>query len=55
MNRKSSTTIARRVRSLRKRSPWLASLILHCLETRDPRAIAAMRLMLTRMGLQKVC
>ena len=55
MNRKSSDTIARRVRSLKKNSPWLASLVLHCLETRNPREIAAMRLMLTRLDLSKNC
>ncbi len=55
MNRKSSNTMARRVRSLKKNSPWLASLVLHCLETRNPREIATMRLMLTRMSLNKTC
>lgn len=53
MNQKGLKTLDQRVQSLRRRCPWLASFILHCLETRDPRAVEATRLMLTRLRLNK--
>jgi hypothetical protein len=51
---KSSHTkdVDRRMLVLKKRSPWMASLLQHCLETRDPRACGAMRVMLSRLRLK---
>ena len=53
MNQKGLKALDQRVQSLRRRCPWLASFILHCLETRDPRAVEATRLMLTRLRQNK--
>ena len=44
--------LGRKVLLLKRRSPWMASLILHCLETRDPRACDALRVMLSRLRLK---
>ena len=44
--------LGRKLVLLKKRSPWMASLILHCLESRDPRSYGALRLMLSRLRLK---
>ena len=46
--------LERKVALLKKRCPWIASLLLHCLETRNPKAFAAMRIMLARLRLHVV-
>ncbi len=43
--------LEKRVVALCNRCPWVAQLILHCLKTRNPKSIAALRLMLTRLRL----
>jgi len=43
--------LERKVSVLKKRCPWVACLLLHCLKTRNPKAFKAMRLMLNRMSL----
>ncbi|MBT3182074.1 MAG: hypothetical protein HN337_06160 [Deltaproteobacteria bacterium] len=42
--------LERRVHILKKRCPWVAMMLLHCLKTRNPKAFKAMRLMLARLG-----
>ncbi|MFA4875281.1 MAG: hypothetical protein WC956_02495 [bacterium] len=44
-----SKEVNRRIAALRKRCPWMASLIMHCLESRDPRAYEALRLLIERL------
>jgi hypothetical protein len=44
--------LGRRLILLKKRCPWMASLIQHCLESRDPRAYGALRLMITRLRMK---
>jgi hypothetical protein len=44
--------LGRKVLLLKQRCPWMASLVLHCLETRDPRACEALRVMLSRLRLK---
>jgi hypothetical protein len=44
--------LGRRVLLLKKRSPWIASIVQHCLETKDPRACGALRVMLSRLRLK---
>jgi len=41
--------LERRVAILKKRCPWVAALLLHCLKTRNPKAFKAMREMLLRL------
>ena len=41
--------LERKVQVLKRRCPWVATLILHCLRTRNPQAFEAMRLVLTRL------
>lgn len=43
--------LEKKVSVLRRRCPWVASMLLHCIKTRDPRAFRAMRLMLNRLNL----
>lgn len=42
--------LERKVADLKKRCPWVAMLLLHCLKTRNPKAFKAMKSMLTRLG-----
>lgn len=46
--------LERKVAILKRRCPWVASLLLHCLKTRNPKAFKAMRCMLTRMSLNGI-
>lgn len=41
--------VNRKLASLRKRCPWMASLIMHCLESHDPRAYDALRMLMRRL------
>ncbi len=45
--------LEKKVNLLKKRCPWVAMLLLHCLKTRDPKAFRAMRVMLTRLSLNE--
>lgn len=49
MKSSSSRDVGRKLSMLRKRCPWMASVILHCLESQNPRLCDAMRVMLTRL------
>lgn len=46
--------LERKVQVLRQRCPWVATLILHCLKTRNPQAFEAMRLVLARLRLSGI-
>lgn len=41
--------MGRKLSMLRKRCPWMASVILHCLESQNPKLCEAMRVMLARL------
>lgn len=43
--------LERKVEELKKRCPWVAALLLHCLKTRNPHALEAMRSVLMRLKL----
>ena len=47
-----SKQVDRKIETLRKHSPWMASLIRHCLESRDPRAFEALRQLMQRLRLK---
>jgi len=51
MKLSNSRALERKLEQLRKRSPWMASLILHCLENQNPRSCETMRLLLARLRL----
>jgi hypothetical protein len=42
--------LERKVADLKKRCPWVAMLLLHCLKTRNPKAFKAMKMMLSRLS-----
>lgn len=44
----------KRLLLLRKRCPWVASLIQHCLDTRNPKSCEIMRTLLLRLRLNAV-
>lgn len=46
--------LERKVSVLKKRCPWVATLILHCLKTRNPQAFTAMKSVLHRLRLSSV-
>lgn len=46
--------LERKVGVLKKRCPWVATLILHCLRTRNPQAFEAMRVVLARLRMSVV-
>ena len=46
--------LERKVQVLKRRCPWVATLILHCLRTRNPQAFEAMRMVLTRLKLSVI-
>lgn len=46
--------LEKKVQSLKKRCPWVSTLLLHCLETRNPKAIEAMKLVLMRLRLSGI-
>ncbi|MFH0799194.1 MAG: hypothetical protein V2A66_03325 [Pseudomonadota bacterium] len=41
--------LERKVSILKKRCPWVATLLLHCLKTRNPQALEAMKSVLSRL------
>lgn len=43
--------LERKVDLLKRRCPWVATLLLHCLKTRNPQAFEAMRIILVRLRL----
>ena len=43
MKLSNSRALERKLEQLRKRSPWMASLITHCLENQNPRSCETMR------------
>jgi len=47
-------TLDKRLDLLKKRCPWVASLIQHCLDTRNPKACENMRLLLLRLRMNAV-
>jgi len=47
-------TLDKRLILLKKRCPWMASLIQHCLDTKNPKACEAMRQLLFRLRLNAV-
>lgn len=46
--------IEKKVSLLKKRCPWVSTLLLHCLKTRSPQAFDALRLILARLKLTVV-
>lgn len=46
--------LERKVEVLKKRCPWVAALILHCLKTRNQHAFEAMKMVLARLRLSSV-
>ena len=54
MKLSNSRGLERKLEQLKKKSPWMASLILHCLESQNPKACEAMRLLLVRLRLNCV-
>lgn len=46
--------LERKVQVLKKRCPWVAALILHCLKTRNPQAFEAMKIVLARLRVSSV-
>ena len=46
--------LERKVDTLKRRCPWVATLLLHCLRTRNPQAFEAMRIVLTRLRLSVI-
>ena len=51
MKLSNSRELERKLEQLKKHSPWMASLILHCLENQNPRSCETMRLLLDRLRL----
>jgi len=51
MKLSNSRGLQRKLEELKKKSPWMASLIQHCLDSQNPRACEALRLLLARMRL----
>ncbi len=43
--------LEKKVSVLKRRCPWVASMLLHCLRTRDPKAFHAMKLLIARLYL----
>ena len=54
MKHSTSRGLNRKVSLLKKRCPWMASLILHCLESQNPKACEEMKLLLSRLRLNSV-
>lgn len=54
MKLSNSTEMERKLMNLKKKSPWIASLIQHCLQSQNPKAFEAMRLLLARLRLYAV-
>jgi hypothetical protein len=54
MKLSNSKVLDRHLTTLKKRSPWMCSLIRHCLETQNPKSVEAMRMLLTRLRLNAV-
>lgn len=46
--------LERKVQALKKRCPWVSTLLLHCLKTRNPQAFKAMKIVLLRLKLSAV-
>lgn len=49
MERSKFKSMKTKIEQLKKRSPWIAQLLTHCLVSKDPRAFAALKMMLTRL------
>ncbi|MFH1830566.1 MAG: hypothetical protein ABH871_07310 [Pseudomonadota bacterium] len=49
MKLSNSRTLTNHLILLKKKSPWMASLIQHCLETRNPKTCETMRQLLLRL------
>ena len=43
--------LEKKVLDLKKRCPWIAAMLLHCLKTRNPKTFKAMKMMLERLSL----
>lgn len=43
--------IEKKVLLLKKRCPWISTLLLHCLKTRNPQAFGTMKVILARLKL----
>jgi len=48
------SNLDKRLVLLKKRCPWVASLIQHCLETRNPKSCETMRTLLLRLRMNAV-
>jgi hypothetical protein len=46
--------LEKKVADLKRKCPWVAMLLLHCLKTRNPKAFRAMKLMLDRLSLNEI-
>lgn len=51
MKLSNSNDLDRKIMNLKKKSPWIASLIQHCLDSQNPKAFEAMRMLLARLRL----
>ena len=47
-------SLDKRLILLKKRCPWMASLIQHCLDTKNPKSCETMRMLLMRLRLNAV-
>jgi len=54
MKLSNSNGLERKLLTLKKKSPWFASLIQHCLQSENPKAFEAMRMLLARLRLNTV-